>query len=83
LFPVLVAQQLGIPIWNYSIGSIYLTDYLKESGYNLTEHVRNELRKTVLRIKKTHFIKNQGQGKAPMMYADLKIIIDSTPDDYY
>jgi hypothetical protein len=52
-----------------------LQDYLKESGYNLTEHVRNELRKTVLRIKKTHFIKNQGQGKAPMMYADLRLLL--------
>jgi hypothetical protein len=47
-----LANSLGYQSGTFRWARFALQDYLKESGYNLTEHVRKELCKTVLRIKK-------------------------------
>ncbi len=59
-----------------------IMDYYKEKGYDLTTKVRELLGKTVLRIKRTHSKKGQNQGKAPMMYNDIKSILSCIPNDY-
>jgi hypothetical protein len=43
-----LANNLGYKIGTVGLARYVLQDYLKESGYNLTAYVRDELRKTVL-----------------------------------
>ena len=47
-----LSNSLGYRSGTIRLARFALQDYLKESGYNLTEHVRKELCKTVLKIKK-------------------------------
>ncbi len=59
-----------------------LQDYFKENGFDLKFRIKRKLSETILNIKKEHFVKNQGNVKAPLMYKDLKHIINVMPDAY-
>ena len=77
-----LANNIGYRTGTIRLARFVLQDYFKECGFDLTERARMALGKTILKIKKNHFVKYQSQGKAPMMYADLKNILESIPDDH-
>ena len=65
--------------FRYATGSIkkaigVLKKYCDELGYNLTDYSIAKLKKTYKKIKNNHPNKDQGKGKEPLIYADIKML---------
>jgi hypothetical protein len=65
--------------FRYATGSIkkaigVLKKYCDELGYKLTDYSIAKLKQTYKKIKNNHPNKDQGKGKEPLIYADIKML---------
>ena len=77
-----MAFNLGYSSTTIKKYKFILQDYFEENGFYLTDQTRLDLGKAVLNIKREHAIKNQDEGKPPMLYKDLKKILSCVPNSY-